>query len=393
MGGNFDPKPVEGIFVAAGHSMNVVVSRDDGKTWKRVFYGSPCGDHGRWAVWNSVAYTEGVFAIAAGWGAPGTILASEDGANWRHLTNGSRKPSKNDARPYDMRTTMEFIGVDGAFIMPLEATPDFGKTWFQTSAYGFKDKAGDRIKVNLGHPSLACGNHSGEKRVIVIGDEGPAVYSDDLGKTWTPMNVKAEPWDEDRGAKGIIAKGNVFLIVKGSGKTVLRSTDGGMTWKAHPLGVKRPAGRSFGLSIVGDEFWVTGESSKASNDGITWRDLPEGTPSGRISVSDKGTLINVSRKRHSILREQNAFPKELSIEMIERALISLRPLILRAYRRAITMPEVDERQVFDALLRYRIQAEVSTDTTNIEIEFRPVDNSVGLGFCTFLAVFGGEVKR
>ena len=52
--------------------------------------------------------------------------------------------------------------------------------------------------------------------------------------------------------------------MKGNGKTVLRSTDGGMTWQSHPLGVERPAGRSYALSIVKDEFWVTGKNSKAS---------------------------------------------------------------------------------------------------------------------------------
>ena len=303
-GGNFQPKPTEGIFVAAGHSMNIVVSRDDGRTWQPTFYGRPCGDHGRWAVWNSAAYTGGVFAIAAGWGAPGTVLASDDGVNWRHLTANTRQPQKKENQPYDMLTTMELIGVNGSFIMPLEATPDFGKTWYRSSAYGFRDAANERVSVNLAHPSLACGDYNNGKRVIVIGDEGPAIYSDDLGQTWIPMQVTAQPW-EGEGAKGIIAKENVFLIVKGDGSTVLRSTNGGTTWQAHALGVKRPDSRSFGLSLVGDEFWVTGQTSKASTDGITWRDLPADTPSGRVSRSDTGTLINVSRKRYSILRSED----------------------------------------------------------------------------------------
>jgi photosystem II stability/assembly factor-like uncharacterized protein len=277
-----------GILVAAGHSMNVVMSRDDGNTWKQVFYGSPGGDHGPWAVWNSVAYTKGVFAIAAGWGYAGTVIASEDGENWRHLSDGNRKPSRKGSNPYDMQTTMQFLGVDGSFIMPLEATPDFGKTWYQKSAYDFTDAAGNKVKVDLGHASTGYGEHNGGKRIIVVGENGPGMYSDDLGKTWVPMNVKVDPWEE-RGAKAIAAIGNTFIIVKGSGQTVLRSVDGGMSWQAHPLGVERPDSRSNCLSIVGDEFWVTGKVSKASKDGITWRDLPPTTPSGRIAVTDKGT--------------------------------------------------------------------------------------------------------
>ena len=78
-------------------------------------------------MWNSVAYTNGVFAIASGWGAAGTVIASDDGVQWRHLTDGKRQPPSKEGKPYDMRTTMQLIGVQGAFIMPLESTPDFGK--------------------------------------------------------------------------------------------------------------------------------------------------------------------------------------------------------------------------------------------------------------------------
>jgi len=298
VGGNFTPQPEEGIFVAAGHGLNVVASRDDGKTWEQVFFGAPGGDHGRWAVWNCVAYTKGVFAIAAGWGAVGTVIASDDGKNWRHLTNGDRKVSKGF--PYDMGTTMGFIGTDGAFMMPLEATADFGKTFSRASAYGFKDTDGNKVKVELGHSRLDCGKYGDKMRTIVVGDKGPAIYSDDLGKTWVPGPAKIEPWT----GGSIIAKGEVFLIVTDEGQNVLRSTDGGMTWMKHPLGVK-PEGKAMGLSIVKDEFWVTGKTSKASKDGITWRDLPEGTPNGRIAESDKGTLINVNRSRTSILRSED----------------------------------------------------------------------------------------
>ncbi len=47
----------------------------------------------------SVAYDGGLFVVAVGWGGPTMWLASDDGANWRHLTAGKSFPaSKNDPR-------------------------------------------------------------------------------------------------------------------------------------------------------------------------------------------------------------------------------------------------------------------------------------------------------
>lgn len=308
-GGAFTPRQEEGIFVAAGHGMNIVVSRDDGITWEQAFLGSPDGDHGYWAVWNNVAYTGGVFAVSSGWGAPGTVLATDNGETWRHLATADRKPRRKGSKPYDMPTTMHFIGEEGNFVLGLSMTPDFGKTWHSTSAYGFRDADGNRIKIDAAHPTVAYSKTHG--RTILVGNSGPGLSSDDFGKTWVPMNDLAASMRKDpaidalwaqRGAKSIIEKDGVFLILKGEGDSILRSTDGGMTWTLHPLGVERPASRSFGLSIVGEEFWITGNNAKASIDGITWRDLPEAVPAGRIAESPSGTLINVNRGRLSILR-------------------------------------------------------------------------------------------
>ncbi|MCM8536953.1 MAG: hypothetical protein NE334_13530 [Lentisphaeraceae bacterium] len=296
MGGTLKPKVEEGIFMAAGHGMNILVSRDDGKTWQQSFKGRPGGDHGYWAVWNNIAYTNGVFAVASGWGAPGTIIATDDGVNWQHLTAKKTSMSRKDGKPYDMKTTMQLVGAEGSFAMPLASTADFGKSWAVKSPYGWKDKAGNKIKIDIGHPTIAYG----DGRLLVIGDKGPGVFSDDLGKTWQHMTVKIDPW-EKRGSKGLVYHNGAFLLLR-SGDSILRSTDKGMTWKSHKLDIKRPAGRSFCLSVAGDYVWASGETTKRSKDGVTWEDIPQKKLSGQIAASDKGTLINVSRKRLSILR-------------------------------------------------------------------------------------------
>jgi hypothetical protein len=41
------------------------------------------------------------------------------------------------------------------------------------------------------------------------------------------------------------------------------------------------------------------------------------------------------------------------------------------------MPDVDERKVFDALLKYRLEGCIASDHTPIQIRLYPVDNHVG----------------
>ncbi len=56
LGGNFKPNPKAPVLVAVGHGGRILLSRDDGRTWKQVFWGHAGSDHGPWAT-KAVAYT------------------------------------------------------------------------------------------------------------------------------------------------------------------------------------------------------------------------------------------------------------------------------------------------------------------------------------------------
>lgn len=118
LGGDFQPDPKTPVFVAVGHGARILLSRDDGKTWKQVFWGYPGSDHGPWAT-NSIAYTGGIFAVPVGWTFPTSYLASEDGVNWRHLSNGNTKLSIKGEGKAVMPTTMSMAGGQGVFVSTL----------------------------------------------------------------------------------------------------------------------------------------------------------------------------------------------------------------------------------------------------------------------------------
>ena len=77
--------------------------------------------------------------------------------------------------------------------------------------------------------------------------------------------------------------------------------DGGRGGGPFPTGTKRA-----GLNEVKGEFWLVGKPSRASADGKTWRDLPATIPEGKITISDKGTLISTAGQRFNILRSADA---------------------------------------------------------------------------------------
>lgn len=307
LGGDFKPNPKVGAFVVVGHGARIIVSKDDGKTWKQTFFAAPGADHGPWAT-RSVTYTSGVFAVPVAWGGPTIYLASDDAVNWRHLTSGATKLPEGKGDPRVMTGfTWSLAGGKGAFVSSgyatFSATADLGKTFTTFGMWGaFKDDPRGKTPNTHHIGALYCGDASG--RFLALGDNrgesgpkfGHLFASDDLGKTWKWLAPKGLDASTGRGA--LTSNGKLLVMTDPISANAWTSGDAGETWDGpHATGTERAV-----LSVVNSEFWLCGKKSRASTDGKTWRDLPAAVPDGKIIASDKGTLISIHPTRTTIQR-------------------------------------------------------------------------------------------
>lgn len=313
VGGDFRPDPQVPTFVAVGHGGRILLSRDDGQTWRQAFWGHPGSDHGLWAT-KAVAYTQGVFVVPLGWGAATAWLASEDGENWRHLTDGQTrltgiKEAQGDPRV--MPGTWSMAAGQGVFVsggyMTMAATADFGKSITTFSLREFNADPRPRKLVTHHVEPIYCGDRFG--RFLALGNDrtpqqpmfGNLFASDDLGRTWRWLEPQLLN-DQCDGYSGIASNGQQVVIADRTAAHVFVSSDAGNSWQG-PIatGLQRAT-----LSVVGKEFWlVSSQSARASSDGQVWRELPAEMPTGKIMAAPTGTLVCIDRRRTNILRSSD----------------------------------------------------------------------------------------
>lgn len=277
LGGDFKPQPKVGAFVVVGHGGRIIVSKDDGVTWKQAFFAAPGADHGPWAT-KAIAYTNGVFAVPVGWGAATIYLASDDALNWRHLTNGTAKlpESKGDARV--MPGAWGIAGGKGIFVtggyMTFNATADLGKTFDVFGMWGaFKDDP--RGKLSTHHVGVVyCGDASG--RFLALGDNrgkdgakfGHLFASDDNGKMWQWIAPKGLEASTGRGT--LKCNGRLLVMTDKDAVNAWTSADAGETWDGpHATGTQRAT-----LSVVRSEFWLCGKNpapAATAKRGVTYQ--------------------------------------------------------------------------------------------------------------------------
>lgn len=303
LGGNFTPSPELPVFVAVGHGPRILISRDDGKTWDQVFFGFPGSDHSAWAT-RSVAISDGLLVVPAGWYGPSSYLASADGKEWHHLTDGNTAVEDPDD-PTIMPHVWGVAGGNGTFVfggyVEIASTPDMGKTWHVFNLRSFRDDPRPR-KLSTHHVvPLYCGETTG--RFLALGNDrakenkmfGNLFASDDQGKTWRWLEPELLN-EQCEGYAGMESNGQVVVLVDKRGENAFRSLDAGETWEG-PFPTGAGDDRRATLSRVGNSFCVTGEQGAAgSPDGKAWHPLPDTMPDGKLAASPEGTLVAINRQ-------------------------------------------------------------------------------------------------
>lgn len=292
-----EPKPEQPVFaVCSKQGMRILLSRDDGRTWRQTFLATDNkedgGWHGSFAVYG-MTYTDGVIGAFAGWGQSGNYLGSLDGEKWGYL--------HAKEQPLGKVSAWSAAGGKGVMLTAASMWEPLGR--FSVATGWSKAPVKNLLEGGKTHHMVAGYGDFGKGAFVVVGDEGHVFYSHDAGETWAHSMMPAEA---GKGQDAVAFGNGVFLCSFPS--AVACSQDGGKTWTLHPHGL---AGKLSwrGLSFVKGEFWLTakgGKSARRSKDGITWTDLPAGTPGGKFIESETGTLINIERDRHDIRRSTDA---------------------------------------------------------------------------------------
>lgn len=304
-GQKLNPQAEEPVFaVCSKQGMRVLVSRDDGKTWRQTFLGTDSledgGWHGNFAVYGMAA-TNGVIGIFSGWGSPGVYIGSDDAVHWSHLNPEGQRP----ASVWDAAA--------GNGVMLTSADQWRG---FTTSEKDFTEWKQHRVKELLGDGRthhMICGFSEYENgSFIVVGDNRHVFYSHDNGASWEHSQIPESAGDRQEA----VASGEGITVVSFKDR-IARTADGGATWTVHESGLKGWGNSWRGLSFVRGEFWLTakkGSHGRRSKDGIHWQDLPKGTPGGRFVEGESGTLVNVERGRYDIKRSEDGVTWESVFE-------------------------------------------------------------------------------
>ena len=277
------------LFVAIGYEGRTTISCDDGKTWVanrsdddtvKCFSPTDCDHDGR--AGRGIAFANGWFVADFGWGSPGTIRRSKDGATWDTVLTGPNFASM-------MYGNGRFVGAARTGKL---STND-GMTWTDAAEAKLLFNGQDVWNVRRG-AFVGQG-------FLLVGDGPVAAYGPD-GTSWTQVKNFPSQCGADIQWSGGIAFGNGAIVVVDGNGTACRSVDQGQTWTSKALGQTLESR----LLFSGTEFMVwSGSALFRSQDGTTWTSTPTkrtvngapatGSPNlGPVARSPGGTFVAVN---------------------------------------------------------------------------------------------------
>jgi photosystem II stability/assembly factor-like uncharacterized protein len=253
--------------LAAGDA-GVFRSRDGGASWSRM---GAAGDLP--TVWSLAVDPSDPQTVFAGT-RPTAIYRSRDGgASWKRLDVGAATECSIGTAFVTRvlvdrdRTVWAGVEIDGVF-----RSEDGGDTWTKV-VNGLYD-------LDVHDMALAPSNPPR----VYTSTNGELFWSDDRGETWTPIGVKTR-WPLPY-ARGIAVKPDEpHVLFAGCGQTttgetggVLRSNDGGQSWRSLPL-PSRPNATMWGLATHPADaarivaFSLFGEVYVSEDAGESWRKI------------------------------------------------------------------------------------------------------------------------
>ncbi|WP_175872496.1 YCF48-related protein [Burkholderia sp. BCC0397] len=244
--------------VAVGEHGIVLLSDDDGKTWRQARR-VPIS-----ATLSAVSFADAKHGWAVGqWGA---ILATDDGGDtW--VTQ--RLDTSVDQPLFSVLFTNAQDGIAVGLWSLMLQTHDGGKTWARTTLP--KPPGGGKADRNLYHV-FADSVHA----LYVVSEQGMVLKSADAGANWTylPTGGKGTLWSG-------VAMPDGRIVVGGLLGSLFESRDGGTTWTAQHTGTR---------SSITDLVATGGGLTGVGLDGLVLTQRVAGGPFDVVQRADRATL-------------------------------------------------------------------------------------------------------
>lgn len=231
-------------------------SCDDGASWSEMWQHDPAPDcwHDEDSLYARPAFGNGMFVVPSGWGAPGAIYSSSDGATWTRTA----PVEVGDGETVDANSSGVFF--DGA---------RFGVLRDLRSADGLEWTREDDLRPpNVGNVRRLEWSVE-DQLLVVLGNDNEVFVSTDWGGTWTDPSSAAAACSAGQHRGDVAIAGGRIVIGQG---LICTSDDAGLTWTT-----AEPHASLEDLFATPDGFVaIHGDDSVSrSEDGMTWEIVGE----------------------------------------------------------------------------------------------------------------------